>query len=227
MTPDLLPAGKRASSGFTLTEMLVGSLLASVVLLGLFNFTSTMLASQVNAERTSTVTAWSLAGISSMNADIAAAGGIGYPSSGASADELVVCTNWSMLTVPPSKELSTANTDAYYYCWDTADAAPYGNALLRKIVPNVASCPTTAFACTQANMNSGSTGADTVVATGVYRDTNNDAIFFHDNQTLNAVRLRYNVGNPAANAVSAGGNGGTITPNPVSVPYNTEIILEN
>lgn len=225
MTPNRAVA-RRGSTGFTLVEMLVSTILASIVLLGLFNFVSTMVASGVNAERTSTVTAWSLNGISAMNADIAAAGGIGYPSLGATADELIVCTNWSM-NGTPAKEISTANTDAYYYCWDQTDAPPYGNALLRKVVQNVGSCPTAALACTQAAMSGGAYGADTVVATGIYRDLSNDPIFFHDDKTMNAVRLRYNVGNPTANALSAGGNGGTITATPVSIPYNTEIVLEN
>lgn len=227
MTTRLEPRRRRRDSGFTLVEMLVASVLASIVLLGMFNFVTTMLSSEVNAQRQSTVTAFSLAGISAMNSDIAAAGAIGYPAMGASADSLIVCTNWSNRTAPPAQVAAGFTVDVYYYCYDTADAPPYGNAILRKVVKNNGACPTAPPACSQAAYTGGAYGADTVVATGVYRDPANDLVFFQDNKTLNAVRLRYAVGNPTGDSNSAGGNGGTVTAVPVTIPYNTEIILED
>jgi prepilin-type N-terminal cleavage/methylation domain-containing protein len=220
----------RKSSGFTLIEMLVSTILASIVLLGLFNFTTSMVSSEVNGSRNGTVTAWSIAGIGAMNAEIAGASAIGFPPSGAGgSDELIVCTNWSMRTTPPGQVVTgpgAPSTDAYYYCWDTTDAAPYTNTLLRKVVSPVASCPTVAIACNNGTFSGGKFGADTVMATGIYRN-GGAPIFIQDPNTLNAVRLQYSVGNPAANAVSAGGNGGTISATPVTVPYNTEIVLED
>ena len=218
---------RRGDSGFTLIEMIVGSVLASIVLLGLFNFVTTLISSQVSAERSSTVTAFSIAGIGSMNADIAAAGAVGYPALGATGDSLIVCRNWSNRTNPPAAVSAGFTVDVYYYCWDTTDAAPYGNALLRKVVVNNGTCPTVPPACTNGAYTGGTYGANTVVATGVYRDSNADPIFFTDNKTSNAVRLRYQVGDPNANAASAGSNGGTVSATPVTIPYNTEIILED
>lgn len=227
MTTRPATRARSAASGFTLVEMLVATVLASIVLLGTFNFVTTMVSSQVNAERSSTVTAFSIAGISVMNNDIAAAGAVGYPALGVSADSLIVCTNWSNRTAPPAQVSASFTVDVYYYCYDTSDAPPYGNAILRKVVKNAGSCPTAPPACTNGSYGGGAYGADTVVATGVYRDASADPVFFTDNKTLNAVRLRYQVGDPNANATSAGGNGGTITANPVTIPFNTEIILED
>ena len=224
---------RRKSSGFTLIELVVATALSSVVLMGMFSILSNMVSAEVNGMRNGTVTAWSLAGISVMNADISGAGALSYPAAGgAGADELVVCTNWSTRTNPPAVVQSAAQggtgNKVNYYCWDTTDASPspFANALLRMSVPHGAgaeACPAGAppFPCTAAGY-----GTDSIVATGVYRNAGNP-IFYTDPNTLNAVRIRFVVGNPAVGAVSMGGNDKTVTPVPVSIPFNTEIILED
>jgi prepilin-type N-terminal cleavage/methylation domain-containing protein len=220
---------RRASPGFTLIELIVAMVLSSVVLMGLFSIMTNMVQAEVNGMRQGTVTAWSLAGISAMNSDIAGASYIAYPGAGnAGADALVVCTNWSpnALPGPTAGPIpgGPAGNDVYTYCYDTTDAPPFGNSILRKHVFNgAAACPGAA----PAGCTSGNYPGDSIVATGVYRDTNSDNLFSNDPNTLNAVRIRYTVGNPAASAVSAGGNGGTVTAVPVTVPFNTEIILED
>jgi len=229
MSKERKSSARRGDSGFTLIEMLVATVLSTIVLLGLFNFTANMTSASIRNQRMDTTSAWAQAGIDSMSSDIAAAGAIGYPPSGAAgADTLIVCTNWTMRGTTPGQVVTTpaTPTNNYYYCFDTTDAAPYGNAILRKVMNNTGTCPTVAPACTQASYSSGARGGDTIVATGIYRNGVNP-VFVQDPNTLNAVRLRYAVGNPTGNSVSAGGNGGTITEAPVTIPYDTEIILEN
>lgn len=233
MSKRKVPSRRRKSAGFTLIELLVATILSSIILMGMFSILTNMVSAEVNGMRNGTVTAWSLAGISTMNTDIAGAGAIGYPPAGAVGDDsLIVCTNWSTRTAPPAAVVTGNGNDVFYYCWDTTDAAPFGNALLRRRVNHAGgseACPTAAIACNQATYSAGGGfyGTDTIVATGVYKDGAADHIFVQDANTANAVRLRYTVGNAAANAVSAGSNGGTVNAVPVSVPFNTEIILED
>ncbi|MFI5348496.1 MAG: type II secretion system protein J [Elusimicrobiota bacterium] len=244
---------RRSSSGFTLVELIVGVLLGSIVLMGAFSMMTNMITAEVNGMRSDTVTSWSLAGINTMNTDIAGASALSYPGNAGSQGDnrLVICTQWSTKSNPPqgTQMLGAIPTAAptngppmyiYNYCWDQ-DAGdvgtPFYNALLRKrthldipTLPAVlppGSCPTVPLTCNQLNYTGGDFGSDTIVATGVYPDTNNDFIFTADPNTLNAVRVRFVVGNPNASAKSAGGSGGTVTPVPVSVPFNTEIILED
>lgn len=218
-------AERRDSAGFTLVEMLVATVLATIVLLGIFNLVTNMATSEVKNMRSATVTAWSLAGINAMNSDIAGSSMLAYPASGGAADFLVVCSNWSsMMNTTGGSTMGPGVQKALYYCFDTTDPAPLGNSILRKEVDG-AGCPTAPMSpCTSANY-----GGNSVVVSGVYRDAANDPIFYTEPnpQIPNAVRLRYSVGNPAANATSAGSNGGTVLGTAVSIPYNTEIILED
>ena len=221
---------RRTSPGFTLIELLVATILSTIVLMGVFSIMTNMVTTEVNAMRNGTVTSWSLAGLSVMNTDIAGAGAIAYPPKNAVGDNnLIVCTNWSMKTTPPAVVVTGGTNKILYYCWDTTDATPFQNAILRKEVDNPSggeSCPTAPIACNHATY-----GNDAIVATGVYSDGVHN-LFVQDPLTLNAVRMRFIVGNPAANAVSAGSNNeagvpGTVNAVPVSIPFNTEIILED
>jgi prepilin-type N-terminal cleavage/methylation domain-containing protein len=219
---------RRGQAGFTLVELIVASVISSVVLIGMFSIMTSMVSAEIDGMRNGTVTSWSLAGIGVLNADISGAGAIGYPASGVADDSLVVCTNWSTRTAPPAVVDSSAGNTVYSYCLDTTDGFPLKNTLLRNVAINaVAACPTVAKTpCTVAGYSDAANTAP-IVATGVYRDPNGDSVFLTDPNTMNAVRLRFVVGNPAASSVSAGSNGGTVTAQPVSVPFNTEIILED
>jgi prepilin-type N-terminal cleavage/methylation domain-containing protein len=225
MTRSRRRSARRRTSGFTLIEMLVATVLASVVLLGLFNFVTNAVQSEVKGMRTGTVAAWSLTAMSALSADISGASQLSYPASGSGSDFLIVCSNWSA----KMGTMGTAGGVLYgggggpasqQYCWDTTDAAPFGNTILRMTTASCPAAPVTP--CNTANY-----GTNGVVATGVYRDAANDSIFYADPKTLNAVRIRLNVGNPAGNATSAGGNNGTVLGTAISIPYNTEIILED
>ena len=222
-----MPRRRRGSPGFTLIEMLVATILSSIVLMGMFSILTNMVTAEVNSMRNGTVTAWSLAGLNAMNTDIAGAGTLSFPAPGGGSDSLTVCANWSKLigTLGGAPQ-GSGPTTVYNYCWDSTDAPPFGNALLRKVQsypPGPATCP----AAPPSPCTSGVYGTDSIVATGVYKDSANDPIFYADPKTLNAVRVRFIIGNPAGNAASAGGNGGTVNQVPVSVPFNTEIILED
>ena len=213
---------RRGSTGFTLIELIIATSLSSIVLMGMFSIMSNMVAAEINGMRNGTVTAYSLAGISAMNTDIAGSGAIGFPASGGTANSLVVCTNWSIRTSPPAVVQAGAGNTVYNYCWDTTDLP---NALLRATTIHgggAETCPGAAMApCTMATYGN-------AAVTGVYQDpANPNLIFYTDPKTMNAVRIRYIVGNPAANANSAGGSAGQVTAVPVSVPFNTEIILED
>jgi prepilin-type N-terminal cleavage/methylation domain-containing protein len=220
---------RRRSSGFTLIELIVACALSSIVLIGMFSITTNMVAAEVNGMRTGTVTAWTIASIGAMNADISGAGAIGYPTIGApTQDFLTVCTNWSSKLAVPAAIDNTVGNTVTIYCYDTTDPAPFANSILRSqafhVGPGSAVCPVgVPPLCTSANYG----GASSIVATGVYRDAA-PALFNRDPKTMNAVRLRFVVGNPLAGN-SAGSNPATNTqtPVPVSVPFNTEIILED
>lgn len=217
--------GRRKSSGFSLIEMLVATVLASIVLLGLFNLVTNMVTSEVSNMRAATVGAWSLTGVNALNADISGASQLRSPASlsGVGADALVVCSNFStnMNTAGGGSMGGPNPVTADHYCWDSTDAVPNGNTILRKTISGAcAAAPLSP--CTVAVY-----GTNSVVATGVYRDLASDPIFYADPKTPNAVLLRFSVGNPNANAVSAGSNNGTQNPVPVSIPIKTEIVLED
>jgi prepilin-type N-terminal cleavage/methylation domain-containing protein len=240
---------RRRSAGFSLIELVVAVLLASVVLMGSFSLMSTMVTADANAIRSGTVTAWSLAGINMMNTDIAGASALGYPLLGGADNSLVVCTKWFNKVTPPVEMMGATGTmDIISYCWDQDPVdlnTPFYNSFLRRVEPHAIgsgeTCPTTPYpvTCNHASYSAvgGLYGTDTIVTTGVYLDPTVPApnfIFTADSKMLNAVRLRYVVGNPAASAVSAGSNAGAVagTPGlvngtPVSVPFNTEIVLED
>ena len=238
---------RRSSPGFTLVEMIVGVLLGSIVLMGVFSIMTNMVSQEVNGMRTGTVTAWSLAGINTMSADIAGASALSYPQPPGQDNNLIVCEKWSTKMNPPvGGEMlgATGSMTIRSYCWDTTDIAPFKNSLLRFVqthpLGSGETCPTAPLVCNQLTYRAnnefvgGALGnPDTIVATGVYQDAALDPIFTADPNTLNAVRVRFSVGNPAANAVSAGGappvgaSAGTVTSMPVTISFNTEIILED
>lgn len=208
---------RRKSSGFTLIELVIAAFLSGIVLMGMFSILTNMVSADVNGMRSGTVTAWSLAGIGVMNADIAGAGFIRSPSPGGTADSLTVCTNWSPVTNQPV-QAGLGNT-VYDYCWDTTDGAPFKNSLLRRVTSNsggAEACPPGPAACGQSDYSNGLYASDTLVATGVYRLGSNP-IFLADSDTVNAVRVRFAIGNP---------NPSPTTPVPVSVPFDTKIVLE-
>jgi prepilin-type N-terminal cleavage/methylation domain-containing protein len=218
------PADRRPPTGFTLIEMLVATVLASVVLLGLFNLVTSMVTNEVNSMRTGTVSAWSLTAAKAMTTDISGASTLRYPAAGgAGSDYLIVCSNFSpMMNTAGGGTMNGGTPKSAQYCYDTTEGAPYGNSILRLTTNSCPAAPVTP--CTSANYGGGS-----IVVTGVYRDSSNHAVFYTEPnaQIPNAVRIRYSIGNPAANAASAGSNGGTVTGAPVSIPYNTEVILED
>jgi hypothetical protein len=72
-------------------------------------------------------------------------------------------------------------------------------------------------------------GADSVFATGVYRNTLStipgDAVFQNDPNMVGTVHLSFTVGNPAE-GISQGSNGQTVMVNPQSVTFDTRLTLE-
>jgi hypothetical protein len=231
---------RRRSKGFTLIELIIAASLSTIVLIGVFSLMSSLVQTEVAGMRNGTVTAWTLANINTMNMDIAGASYIAVPAAGGNGDSLVVCTNWSATALGPATPgvvnklanapiLGTPAVNAvYYYCYDTADSAPFKNAILRKILVNPAggagACPNVAPACL-----SGNYPGDSIVATGIYRDAANDKIFTADPPTLNAhtnaVHLHFVVGNP--NPGTSAGGGQEATNVPQSIPFDTRIILED
>ncbi|MFI5360460.1 MAG: type II secretion system protein J [Elusimicrobiota bacterium] len=243
----ILRRRRNSRSGFSLVELIIATVLSGFVLIGTFSLLTNMVTAEVNGMRKGTVTAWTLAGIGAMNADIAGAGALAYPIPGGQANSLVICTNWAMKFDAAGAVMYTAVIDKDFgntvtsYCWDTQDPPPHGaggvvgagGSLLRSVTVNAAgaaACPTGAPpACTQTNYSNGQYQSDTLVAAGVYPDSAGDPIFTADPFTLNAVRLRFAVGDPTASDPNspAGSNGTMKQGAPVSVPFDTEIILED
>ena len=219
---------RKPSSGFMLIELIVAASLSTIVLIGVFSLMSNMVQTEVDGMRNGTVTAWSLASINAMSADIAGASYLAAPAAGASGDTLIVCTNWSGAALGPAAPglvNPAAPNSVYYYCYDTSDPVPYANAILRKVVNNAApgACPSAVLSCTSGNY------PGDIVATGVYRSdyltTNSQPIFTADPSVQNAVRLRFIVGKPSA-GVSAGNNGRTNSTVPQSIAFDTKVVLE-
>jgi prepilin-type N-terminal cleavage/methylation domain-containing protein len=239
---------KKRAPGFTLIELIVAVGLSSIAMMGMFALMTSMVQTEVSAMRGGTVTAWAIANINAMMSDIPAGGFLsspgtgGAPSPGATSDTLTVCTNWAWGAVIPGAagvvQASAGNT-VYYYCYDTLDAPPYQNALLRKVVTNAAgaaACPA-APACTQANYPSTGLGGG-IVATGVYRTdwagANTQKIFTQDASDLNGktVDLNFIVGQPNSGAAAAGSAvvGGAYQAHaavPQTMTFKTKILLED
>ena len=222
---------RRSPPGFTLIELVVASSLSTIALLGLFAIMGSMVQTEVDAMRNGTVTAWSLASINAMSADIASASYISYPTQGNSANYMYVCTNWSANGggpgVPGIVDKNQWVT-YYYYCYDTTDAptSPFYHTILR-LYGTIGSgpCPTPASSssCTSA------LGGASVVATGVYNyNSSGVARNIFTAESENIVHVQFNVGNPMP-GISEGGNTNTKTSlaNPVTMPFDTRISLES
>ena len=91
--------------GFSLLELIIAMCLSSVVLITVFSIAASMVQFEVEGGRKGSVTAWSLASITNMNRDIANSSVIEWPNgAGASADSLVLCTNWTrIVNAPPGR----------------------------------------------------------------------------------------------------------------------------
>jgi type II secretory pathway pseudopilin PulG len=231
------------SSGFTLVELIIACALSTIVLVGVMEMMSSMVMTEVDSMRKGSVTAWGLANINAMSADIAGASYLSRPVSGATDTTLIVCSNWSAAKNGPLGNAGSPgelNLDpdplkrniVSYYCWDTGEAGTmYQNSLLHASV--VQACPTpgtAAPACTHTSAPYSNGIGDCLVATGVYQFDYPAAygaipIFTGDPFVQNAVHLQFRVGLPAA-GVSAGSNLQTKSTNPQSLEFNSRLVLE-
>jgi prepilin-type N-terminal cleavage/methylation domain-containing protein len=210
---------RRARGGFTLLELVIALSLSSIVLIGVFVMTASMVQYEAEGLRKGSVNGWSLASLVAMNREIENASVLVYPTAGGQ-DTLVVCSNWSrLMTTTGGGPLGPGATTVFYYCWDSTVN------VLRRWAPPTA-CPASGSfsppACTAAAYG----GASSMMATGVYRDAALDSIFTADPSSAGTVRIRYVVGNPAAGAAANEGNGLTNFANPQTMAFDTRISLD-
>ena len=219
------------SCGFSLLELIIAVSISSLVLIGIISVATSMVQFEVESARKGSVTAWTMASITTMNRDIASASVIQWPSGdGATADTVRLCTNWSRLAgAGPAPgngailSVTPPNPTVISYCWEGATH------LLRRLVATAA-CPNVGVAppaCDAANY-----GAGDIVATAVYQAPGNPNLIFtsevHGAAVDGyAVRLRYVVGNPNQGTVDVPSGPGTVFVNPQSLTFDTKIPLEN
>lgn len=213
----------RREAGFTLLEMIIALSLSSIVLVGAFTIMTSAVQNQVMLMRKGTVNAWSIASLVAMNRDIEGGSVLAYPAAGLGQNSVVVCSGYSRIvgaggtpsTLPSLPAGVTPNV--YTYCWDAAT-----NVFRRRYQAGTAcpAPPATPPACIAGNYPE-------VVASGVYQDPALDPIFQRDPNNASAVRVRYVVGNPNANAVSAGSNGMTVSAQVQSMSFDSRLTLEN
>jgi prepilin-type N-terminal cleavage/methylation domain-containing protein len=206
---------RRKCAGVTLIELLVAVSLSSIVLIGVFSMTASMVQYEVEGLRKGTVTGWSLASLVAMNREIEGASVLVYPAAGSGANYLVVCSNWSRILNNNAGGLldATSTLTAYFYCYDAASA------VLRRMT-STASCPASYAppAC-----NAGTFGASSMIATGVY-PIGAAPVFAAD--SASTVNLRYTVGKPTAGVDVNEGNGATNLTNPQTMTFDTRITLD-
>ncbi|MDE2143608.1 MAG: prepilin-type N-terminal cleavage/methylation domain-containing protein [Elusimicrobia bacterium] len=214
---------RRSHDGFTLLELVIATSLSTIVLVGIFSMGASMVQYEAEGMRKGSINGWSLASLVTMNRELEDASALVYPTTG-SQDSLVFCSNWSRLAGAQINTAAGNYAVVYYYCWDAAS-----NVLRRMTSPLTANtpCPSSSGYSPPA-CNSGTYGTGSTVATGVYRDSNNDSIFSVDPlvTSTGTVRMRYVVGNPNPGASPNEGNGLTIFSNPQTMAFDTRITLD-
>lgn len=227
-------SARNAPAGYTLVELLIAITMSSIVLVGIYSIVSTFVNIEVEGVKRGSITGWSLAGIDAMNREIEGANVMVWPTVALGADDtMTTCMNWSRITAGPATGGNLngvgisggggvgQNVLVYYYCYDS------GNKILRRMVTSGATCPAAAAgpACTSAGYTGGLYGANNVIATSVYRS--GAAKVFTRDDALNAVRIRFIVGNPnpTPNTPLAGPNYGNVT-NPQTLPMDTRVSLD-
>jgi prepilin-type N-terminal cleavage/methylation domain-containing protein len=209
----MTPERRRRQAGFSLLELIIALSISSIVLIGVFSMTTSMIQYEVEGIRKGSVNGWSLASLMSMNREIENSSVLVYPISGAQ-DFLVVCDNWSRLMNGGAAALTASQpTNIYQFCYDSSS-----NVLRRET--HTGNCPGAGYAPPAC-----SAGSYNLLATGVYRDTANDAIFTVDGENLGTIRLRYIVGKPTTGAAINEGNGVTNFANPQSMAFDTRLSL--
>lgn len=176
-------------AGFTLIEIIVAVALATVVLLGLFAVSGSVMRFQVEGLRKGNVNAWSLSAVNALNRELEAASTLVHPVAGGS-DWLVFCDNWSMVT---GSHLSGAVSGTVrYYCYDAATQGPDGQPLLLIRRYSVAGACPSSFSPPSSCGSSYET-----VASGVRR-SGGQPLFTIDPDVAGTIRLRFTIGDPAA-----------------------------
>lgn len=173
-----LPAGR---SGFSLTELVIAMLLSSFVLIGIIGISSQMVRFEVEGMKKGTVTGWSLVALTAMNKEIEDGTVLAYPTNGTGArDTIMFCKNYSRYTGAALD--STQPVQTIGYCYDSAAPGYFRRWTAAGCPAGVPSPP----ACNTVTE---------VIATGVYRDASNNAIFRRADE-VGGVQIRYRVGNP-------------------------------
>ncbi|MEQ1919285.1 MAG: prepilin-type N-terminal cleavage/methylation domain-containing protein [Elusimicrobiota bacterium] len=206
----------RKSRGFSLIELVISVSLASFVLVGVATIAAQMARNQVDGIRSGTVTGWSVVSYAAMAKEIEDANVLVYPvNNGDSADQIVICKNWSRNASPGPPGGGRLNTDAtgdadgvakgtvyvIQYCVDpTAPVAPLTGFTLRRYanvgLPPGVTCPASAAMPVACNLaGPGWTKNDIV---GFRLEKLGGMNMFQRDNTIGGVRLRYVIGRQTA-----------------------------
>ena len=211
----------RKSAGFSLIELVISISLASFVLVGVATIAAQMARNQVDGIRSGTVTGWSIVSYMSMAKEIEDANVLAYPiNDGDTADQIIICKNWSRNASNPPGVGARLNTDgtadadgvikgAVYvvqYCVDpTAPVAPQTGYTLRRYA-NVGVgvvCPAPPAAPVACNAGGPGWTSNGVVGFRLEKIVGPPAfpLMFQRDNSIGGVRLRYVIGpqTPTAN----------------------------
>lgn len=198
----------RKSNGFSIIELVIAISLASFVLVSVATIAAQMARTQIEGIRSGTSTGWTIVSYMSMAKEIEDANVLAYPiNTGDSADQLVICKNWSRSAAPaPGARLNTDTTvldgqqqGAVYviqYCVDpTAPVAPQTGYTLRRyanIGPAVI-CPAAPAAPVTCDAAGPGWTKNDVVGFRLEKVAGLPNVFLRDN-SIGGVRLRYVIG---------------------------------
>lgn len=208
----------KKAPGFTLIELIIAVSLASFVLIGVATVAMQMTKAQVEGIRSGTVTGWSLVSYLSMAKEIEDSNVLAFPvANGASADELIVCRNWSRMmgALPGGRLDATGVVTVVQYCVDSTDPA---NLVLRRFanVGAAVTCPNPAGPVSCSASPPGVWTETSVIGFRFEKLTGFPNVFTRDN-SIGGVRLRYAIGEQA---------GTPQQPVPQFTPFNIGIAMQ-
>ncbi len=195
-----------SKTGLSLIELVIGVSLASFVLVGVSVIAGQMARRQVEGIRSGTATGWALTSYTAMVKEIGDANVLAFPVNHLDeADQIIVCKNWSRITV--GKLYAAAPMTLIKYCVDpTPPVAPETGFKLRRFIrqgntlgffcPVAVAVPVT---CTPAGPATwGAWTWTSVAGFRLNKQPLSTSLVFQRDNSVGGVRMRYSIGQNAS-----------------------------